>query len=117
MPQAIALPNWHQNEPGTKKAFLLSLLVHALLVIMLTVHINWKTSSSPAGVEVELWDNTPPPPPPPEPVIIEKTFLPVQEKADIVYFLYRHSINCVRDRRNIQINVVIIATNISQQFI
>jgi colicin import membrane protein len=84
MPQAIALPNWHQNEPGTKKAFLLSLLVHALLIIMLTVHINWKTSSSPAGVEVELWDNTPPPPPPPEPVIIEKTLLPVQEKADIV---------------------------------
>jgi len=84
MPQGIALQNWHQNEPGTKKAFLLSLLVHALLVIMLTVHINWKTSSSPAGVEVELWDNTPPPPPPPEPVIIEKTLLPVQEKADIV---------------------------------
>lgn len=48
--------NWDYREPGAKKAFLLSLTAHSFLALMLTVGINWRTSSTPAGVEVELWD-------------------------------------------------------------
>ena len=43
------------REPGTKKAFTLSLVAHLLLLALLTMGISWKTSS-PAGLEVELWD-------------------------------------------------------------
>lgn len=43
------------REPGTKKAFTLSLAAHLLLLALLTMGISWKTSS-PAGLEVELWD-------------------------------------------------------------
>ncbi|NBP19963.1 MAG: cell envelope integrity protein TolA [Burkholderiaceae bacterium] len=45
-----------QREPGTTKAFVLSLGAHLFLIALLTLGIHWKTSSSPAGVEVELWD-------------------------------------------------------------
>jgi colicin import membrane protein len=48
--------------PGAKKALFLSLVAHSLLAFMLTVGLNWRTSSTPAGVEVELWEDTPPPP-------------------------------------------------------
>jgi hypothetical protein len=46
------------------------------------VGLNWKTSSTPAGVEVELWDNSPPqvietPP-------VEQVVPVINEKADIV---------------------------------
>lgn len=43
------------REPGTKKAFTLSLITHLSLLALLTVGVSWKTSS-PAGLEVELWD-------------------------------------------------------------
>jgi len=39
------------REPGTKKAFTLSLVAHLLLLALLTMGISWKTSS-PAGLEV-----------------------------------------------------------------
>ncbi len=45
------------REPGTKKAFTLSLAAHLLLLALLTIGISWKTSS-PAGLEVELWDTS-----------------------------------------------------------
>jgi len=44
------------HEPGTTKAFTLSLGAHLFLIALLTLGISWRTSSSPAGVEVELWD-------------------------------------------------------------
>ena len=37
------------REPGTKKAFTLSLVAHLLLLALLTMGISWKTSS-PAGL-------------------------------------------------------------------
>ena len=75
---------WKQPEPGAKKALLLSLAAHSLLVLMFTVGLNWRTSSTPAGVEVELWDA----PVPtrqiePEPVV-EKPVINNDEKAEIV---------------------------------
>ena len=57
--QAIRYNRWEHPEPGTKKSFLLSLAAHSLLALMFMVGLNWKTSSTPAGVEVELWDNSP----------------------------------------------------------
>ncbi|CAN1492665.1 TonB C terminal [Burkholderiaceae bacterium] len=47
------------REPGTKKALTLSLVAHLLLLALLTLGISWK-SSSPAGVEVELWNTSVP---------------------------------------------------------
>lgn len=75
---------WKLREPGGKKAFLLSLAAHSLLVLMFAVGLNWRTSSTPAGVEVELWDA----PVPtrqiePEPVL-EKPVINNDEKAEIV---------------------------------
>ena len=47
------------REPGTKKALTLSLVAHLLLLALLTLGISWK-SSSPAGIEVELWSESAP---------------------------------------------------------
>jgi colicin import membrane protein len=75
---------WKQPEPGAKKALFLSLAAHSLLVLMFTVGLNWRTSSTPAGVEVELWDA----PVPtrqiePEPMV-EKPIINKDDKAEIV---------------------------------
>jgi colicin import membrane protein len=83
MAQAIKYSRWEHPEPGTRKSLLLSLLAHSLLALMFSIGLNWKTSSTPAGVEVELWDNTPAPTPvieTPE----EKPAVVVDEKAEIV---------------------------------
>jgi len=72
---AIRYSRWEHPEPGTRKSFLLSLAAHSLLALMFMVGLNWKTSSTPAGVEVELWDNSPP-------QVIEIT--PVEKMAPIV---------------------------------
>ncbi len=82
MPQALKYPRWEHPEPGTKKSLLLSLLAHTLLALMFTVGLNWKTSSTPAGVEVELWDNTQPPMV--EETVVEPPPVPLEEKAEIV---------------------------------
>ncbi|SNX29066.1 Cell division and transport-associated protein TolA [Polynucleobacter meluiroseus] len=68
------------KSESTKRAFSLSLFVHLGLIAFLVIGINWKTST-PAGVEVELWDATPPaeiPPPAPE---LKSAFK--EEAADI----------------------------------
>jgi|GEM_PF-179621 len=76
---------WQQSEPNTNKAFFLSLLAHSLLALMFSVGLQWKTSSTPAGVEVELWDNTPPPPPSIEPQVEAPPLVQaINEKAEIV---------------------------------
>ncbi len=68
------------REPGTTKAFAFSLGAHLFLIALLTLGIHWKTSSSPAGVEVELWDSAVP--------IVQNTPAPKvelkSEAADIV---------------------------------
>ena len=46
-----------KNE-STKRAFSFSLVIHLGLLAFLMIGINWKTST-PAGIEVELWDSTP----------------------------------------------------------
>jgi colicin import membrane protein len=79
---AMRNPRWEYPEPGTKKSFLLSLAAHSLLALMFMVGLNWKTSSTPAGVEVELWDNSPPQVI--EQVIAEKVMPVMDEKAEIV---------------------------------
>jgi colicin import membrane protein len=52
------------KRASTKRAFSFSLIIHLGLLAFLMIGINWKTST-PAGVEVELWDQAPPVEPPP----------------------------------------------------
>lgn len=80
---SLTLNRWEQREPGAKKSFIYSLGAHSLLVLMLTIGINWRTSSTPAGVEVELWDTQQLSQKEPEPVI-EKSSTEINEKAEIV---------------------------------
>jgi len=47
-----------KNE-STKRAFSFSLVVHLGLLAFLMIGISWNTST-PSGIEVELWDSTPP---------------------------------------------------------
>jgi colicin import membrane protein len=79
---AMRYPRWEYPEPGNKKSFLLSLAAHSLLALMFMVGLNWKTSSTPAGVEVELWDNSPPQVIEQAPA--EKVIPAIDEKAEIV---------------------------------
>ncbi len=79
---AIRYSRWEHPEPGTKKSFLFSLAAHSLLALMFMVGLNWKTSSTPAGVEVELWDNSPPQVI--ETTPMEKVVPEIDEKAEIV---------------------------------
>ena len=81
---SFPIRGWKQPEPGAKKALLLSLAAHSLLVLMFTVGLNWRTSSTPAGVEVELWDApVPTRQVEPEPMV-EKPMINKDEKAEIV---------------------------------
>lgn len=54
----ISVRERFQAEPGTGKAFLWALGMHLLLILFLTVGLNWK-SQTPAGLEAEIWDNVP----------------------------------------------------------
>jgi len=67
------------QEESTKRAFSYSLVIHLGLLAFLMIGIHWN-SSTPAGVEVELWDATPPVETPPEPEV--KTVIK-EEAADI----------------------------------
>ena len=44
---------------GSVRAFVLALLVHALLVVALTWGVNWKRSDTSASYEAELWSALP----------------------------------------------------------
>lgn len=87
----------HENSVSFK-AGALSFGVHAALLIVLLVSVNWKTTHTPSVAEVELWDSLPQtvqkPVPPPEPVVkepeppkpVEKVEPPepkIEPKADI----------------------------------
>ena len=64
---------------GLGRGLLLALIAHALLIVALSLGVNWR-ASPPEGVEAELWaavpqiaapraaEPEPPPPPPPQPV-------------------------------------------------
>lgn len=69
---------------STGRAFSYSMVAHLALIALLTVGINWRTSS-PSGVEVELWDATPvvertEPTPPPTPLKEEAADIAVKKK-------------------------------------
>jgi colicin import membrane protein len=68
------------KEESTKRAFTFSLIAHLGLVAFLVIGISWN-SSTPAGIEVELWDSTPQVETPPAPEL--KTEIK-EEAADIV---------------------------------
>ena len=67
------------KEESTKRAFTFSLVAHLGLLAFLVIGISWN-NSTPAGVEVELWDSTQPVETPPAPEL--KTELK-EEAADI----------------------------------
>ena len=54
------------KEESTKRAFSFSLIAHLGLLAFLVIGISWN-SSTPAGVEVELWDSSPQVDTPPTP--------------------------------------------------
>ena len=83
------------REPGTTKAFALSLGAHLFLIALLTLGIHWKTSSSPAGVEVELWEASVPTPiisptptinvkPEAAEIVIKKTKAPPEPPKEVI---------------------------------
>jgi colicin import membrane protein len=58
-------------EPGRWRAFVLAMLMHALLLGFLWIGVSWQ-STAPVAIEAEIWSPqvklaAPPPPPPPEP--------------------------------------------------
>ena len=67
------------KEESTKRAFTFSLIAHLGLVAFLVIGISWN-NSTPAGVEVELWDSTQQVETPPTPEL--KTEMK-EEAADI----------------------------------
>ena len=67
------------KEESTKRAFTFSLIAHLGLVAFLVIGISWN-NSTPAGVEVELWDSTQQVETPPAPEL--KTEMK-EEAADI----------------------------------
>ena len=67
------------KEESTKRAFSFSLIAHLGLLAFLMIGISWN-NSTPAGVEVELWDSAPQVETPPVPEL--KTEVK-EEAADI----------------------------------
>jgi colicin import membrane protein len=67
------------KQESTKRAFTFSLIAHLGLLAFLMIGISWN-NSTPAGVEVELWDSAPQVETPPEPEF--KTAVK-EEAADI----------------------------------
>lgn len=82
------------HDAGSARAFMLALLVHALLIAALTWGINWKRSDRAVSFEAELWSSVPqeaaprlveapPPPPPPPPQPAEVKVAPPLPEVDI----------------------------------
>lgn len=82
------------HDSGSARAFMLALLVHALLIAALTWGINWKRSDRAVSFEAELWSSVPqeaapklveapPPPPPPPPKAAEVKVAPPLPEVDI----------------------------------
>ena len=73
------LRNTRKNKASNKRAFTYSLLAHLGLVAFLMIGISWHTST-PSGVEVELWDANMPVEIPKEPELKTEA---KEEAADI----------------------------------
>ncbi len=88
---AVALPHG-RREPALGPSLALSALAHAILIAVLFFGVRFQ-SSTPATVEVELWQPPPPPPaapvveqpkpPPPPPPIVKPEPEPEVKKPDI----------------------------------
>ena len=65
------------KEESTKRAFTFSLIAHLGLLAFLVIGISWN-NSTPAGVEVELWDSAPQVETKPEPVSYTHLTLPTK---------------------------------------
>lgn len=79
-------PQQPRSEQNTPAAFVLALVMHALLVVALWISVQWRTESAGAVV-VELWGAPPEPaivapPPPPPPVKAQPE--PERPDAEIV---------------------------------
>ena len=76
------------KQESTKRAFTFSLIAHLGLLAFLMIGISWNTST-PSGVEVELWDATPqvqmPATPAPELKTEIKEGRPVKQAVAIAY--------------------------------
>jgi colicin import membrane protein len=89
-------------EGGLLRSLGFAVLAHLLLVLALSVSVQWKRDESPTAVEAEIWSPTvqqaapkpveaPPPPPPPPAPVVEKQVVqppappapPVRTDADI----------------------------------
>jgi colicin import membrane protein len=77
--QTPFLRNTRKNKASNKRAFTYSLLAHLGLRAFLMVGISWHTST-PSGVEVELWDASQPVETPKEPELKAEV---KEEAADI----------------------------------
>lgn len=77
-----------REKPSYIKAAILSVAMHGLLLLLLLISVNWKSTPPSTIAEVELWDSIPtkslpPPRPEPIPVVAEKPIVeppPVAEK-------------------------------------
>jgi len=79
-------------EPAAVRGFVLAVIAHLLLVVALSLGINWDKDTPPASVEAELWSALPQeaaPPPQPElpvvqaPPLVQAPPPPVTQEPDI----------------------------------
>jgi colicin import membrane protein len=81
-------------EPAAVRGFVLAVIAHLILVIALSLGINWDKDTAPAPVEAELWsalpqEAAPPPAPVPEPQVVTAPPVvqpppqPVEKQPDI----------------------------------
>jgi colicin import membrane protein len=71
-------------EPAAVRGFVLAVIAHLLLVVALSLGINWDKDTAPAAVEAELWsalpkEAAPVPAPVPEPQVVQAP--PVVQQA------------------------------------
>ena len=91
-----SLPPRGPTPGAAGRAVLLAVLAHALLIVALTLNLDWQWRSPEVAASAELWaavpqvaapplEQAPPPPPPPEPAVapvrrVEP--LPERQRAD-----------------------------------
>jgi colicin import membrane protein len=85
-------------EPAAVRGFVLAVIAHLLLVLALSMSIDWDKDTAPPAVEAELWsalpqEAAPPPPPAPKPEpqpqvvqappVVQPPPKPVEQQPDI----------------------------------
>ena len=100
-------------QSGMARAFGLALVAHGLLIIALTVGLQWKREAENVAVEAELWSSvpreaaprpveTPPPPPPPTAKVEQAAPTPQPKEADIAIERERKQRELEKERREQQ---------------